>query len=137
MDILDIYNGRYYNTYLGTYYKKLPSPTLYTSIEDLYNLETGIFIDYEILDPASREYRTIISNLIDTDTMNVAIKTRDIEDYRAGEFIVLEDGNLYKILSVTEDTSAASREAARLFPVPLGTEYILRLLEIENPRGVT
>lgn len=137
MDILDIYNGRYYNTYSGTYYKRLPSPTLYTSIDDLYNLEAGVFIDYEILDPASREYRTIISNLIDTDTMNVAIKTRDIEDYRSGEFIVLEDGRLYKIISVTEDTSAASREAARLFPVPLGTEYILRLLEIENPRGVT
>ena len=31
---------------------------------------------------------------------------------------------------------AAEREAARLMPIPVGTEYVLRLIEVENPAEV-
>lgn len=136
MDILDIYEGRYYKTHSGTYYQRLPAPTLYTTALDLYNLEAGTFFDYEVVDPASWEYRNLIGNLVETEAVSTTIKTCEQLEFKPNEFIVLDTGKLFKIYSITEDTSAASREAARLLPIPIGTEYVLRLIEIENPRGI-
>lgn len=136
MDILDILEGKYYKTHSGTYYKKLPETARFDTPESLYKSEVGVWFDYEIIDPSSWQYRNLLGNLIERDASFTTIKTCEALDFRAGEFIVADTCKLYQIYSVTEDTSAASREAARLLPIPIGTEYLLRLVEVENPRQI-
>lgn len=137
MDILDIYHGRFYQTYSGRYFRRLPeSITFLRSVEDLYKVEDGEDFDYEFVDPTAWNYKKLFGNLLENDYANATIKTQDAIDWRVTSYVVLEDGRLYTISSVTEDTMAAEREAARLMPIPVGTEYILRLVEVENPTEV-
>ena len=137
MDILDIYNGRFYQTYSGRYFRRLPeSITFLRSVEDLYKVEDGEDFDYEFVDPTSWNYKKLFGNLTELEYANASIKSRDALDWKVKGYVVLEDGRLYIISFVAEDTMAAEREAARLMPIPVGTEYILRLVEVENPAEV-
>lgn len=133
LDLLDILQGRANQTIEATYFTKLPEflDILNLTAQDLMEHEEGAPIDIEYVNPTEWHYKQIIGNLVDKDGATATVKTRDANGYRGG-YIVF-DGKMYQILSCLEDTSGASREAMRMFPVPLGTEYILRLLEIDNP----
>ena len=134
MDLLDILKGKYYQTHTGRYFSKLPEPImLITSVDDLYDLSEGIDLDYEYVDPTSYRYKTLLNNLNDNETASATIKTKTELPYRVNGYIALDNGRLCSIISVTEDVSAAPREAARLMPIPQGTEYVIRLLEVDNP----
>lgn len=137
MDFLDILNGRYDSTHAGRYFERLPSTVAYPStIEEVYALEEGQDFDYEIVDPMTSRYKMLISNLSDSEAADETIKTRDERAYEAKKHILLDDGRLMMITSVVVDATAAQKEAARLMAVPIGTEYILRLIEVENPWGL-
>lgn len=132
MDLLDILEGRYNQTYTGRYYAKLPTPSL---------LATGaapVYFDYEIVDPYSYQYTRLLGNIIDTDSASVTIMTRssDISRSAVNKHIALQDGRLYLVTSVTEDPRSISREAARLMIVPRNVDKILRLKEVEDPWGI-
>lgn len=134
MDFLDILTGRYYQTHTGRYFEKMPEPMLFLkSQSDLYKLVEGIDLDYEYVDPTEWHYKTLLNNLNDNESASATIKTRTNLPYKVKGIIALDNGRLCSILSVTEDVSAASREAARILPIPQGTEYVLRLLQIDNP----
>lgn len=128
MDFLDICEGRYYQTYSGRYYQALP----YLDPD----APPAIFFDYEYIDLDSRAYRHIVQNITDDKAADVSIKTRAQLNFRANQYISLEDGRLFAILSVAIDRASASREAARLFPLPMHSEFIIRLVEVDNPRGL-
>lgn len=137
MDFLDICAGRYFQTHTGRYFEHLPE--VYTSITDyeqLYNVETGTDVDYEYVDPTEWRYKTLLSNLTESKTASATIKTKEPIRYNPKAYFLLDNGRLCQMLSVTEDTQAAQREAARLLPIPVGTEYVIRLIEIENPWGL-
>lgn len=137
MDILDIYNGRYYQTFTGRYFERLPENIVFIqSLNDLYYNEACEDFDYEFVDPTAWNYKRLFGNLTELKYANATVKTTDMLNWKVGSFVVLEDERLYQITSVTEDTSAAQREAARLMPIPVGTEYVLRLVEIDNPTEV-
>lgn len=134
MDYLDIIQGRYYQTQGAKYYRQLPIP------------ETGAAqspeaipqpFEYEAVDPTEWHYRQLLQNLIDKEAATYTIKTKTRLVWRVGGYVVTMSGRLYKIISVTEDVSATSRQARRLFAVPVGTEYVIRLSEIENPWGIS
>jgi hypothetical protein len=97
----------------------------------------GIPFDYETLDPTEWHYKQLLQNLIDTEAASVTIKTKTALDWRNNGFIVTMDGRLYRIISVTEDIRATSVEARAIFAVPVGTVYLLRLIEIDNPWGLS
>jgi hypothetical protein len=107
-----------------------------TDPADLYRLVNGVDVDYEYVDPTEWHYKTLLSNLTETEAASATIKTTEPLKYNPRAFFLLDNGRLCQMLSVTEDTAAAQREAARLMPVPIGTEYVIRLLEIENPWGI-
>ena len=133
MDYLDIAQGRYFQTQAARYYRVLPTP----QAKDVPSHEQDPQpFEYEALDPTEWHYRQLLQNLIDKEAASFTIKTKTRLLWRVGAQIVTMDGRLYKIISVTEDVSASSRQARRMFAVPLGTEYVLRLVEVENPWGV-
>lgn len=138
MDFLDICRGKFFQTHTGRFYEQLPTilPNGVTAPEDLYRLVTGVDVDYEYVDPTEWHYKTLLSNLTETEAASATIKTTEPLKYNPRAFFLLDNGRLCQMLSVTEDTAAAQREAARLMPVPVGTEYVIRLLEIENPWGI-
>ena len=138
IDILDILSGRASQTNPATYYPTKPEAILYvTQPEELYLLDHGgLPIDVEILDPESYSLRQLFSDVTDKGRYT-AVKTRDQNDYKIGGYIAMADGTLYIIDVVTVDKSSASKQAMRFNPLPLGTEFILRLIEVENERGLT
>ncbi len=137
MDFLDVLNGRYDKTHTGRYFERLPEAISYpTSITELYGLAVGEDVDYEFIDPTEWRYKTLLGNLKEARSATTTIKTRDVKEYKNNAYILLDTGRLCEIISVIEDVSSATSEAARLFPIPIGTEYVLRLVEVENPWGL-
>lgn len=139
MDVLDILAGHYYQTHSARYFNRLPESISYAAtIEDMYKQTEaiGIDIDFEFVDPTSWRYKTLVSNMSDSNAADATIKTKDGEGMRVKGYILLDNGRLMQIISITEDTAAVQREAARIFAVPPGTDYVIRLVEIENPWGI-
>lgn len=46
------------------------------------------------------------------------------------------EGTLFAITQAAKDFQSASKQALRLLGTPLGTEYVLRLVNVENAWGV-
>lgn len=139
MDILDIYAGHYYNTHTARYFNRLPESISYgATLEDIYKMTDalGVDIDFEFVDPTSWRYKTLVTNMSDSNAADATIKTKDGEGIRVKGYLLLDNGRLMQIISITEDTAAVSREAARILPIPAGTDYVIRLVEIENPWGI-
>ena len=132
MDFLDIMQGRLFNTYAGKYYDKIPDAEFDANVSQ----DAAMHFDYEYVDVTSKTYKHLTSNLTESESTATAIKTSEQLAWRVGGFVILTDGRLCTIISVTEDRTNSSQEAGRLFAIPLGTEYILRLTEYENPRGL-
>jgi hypothetical protein len=133
MDFLDILEGRYYKTHTGRYYEKLPEAITYAStVEALYELEGGIDFDYEYINPTEWRYKQIINNLSDSTAADAAIKTCEAINFKVKGYIMLDTNRICQIISIQEDVAAAQREAARLMPLPIGTEYIIRMVEVDS-----
>lgn len=136
MDYLDIITGRFMQTFVGRYYPRLPRAELVSTQEAAYNSVAAEYFDYEFIDPESYSYRQLLQNVVDKDGADTTVKSRTALAFRVGGYVLLANGNAYSVTSVSVDTRAASREAARLLPIPAGTEYVLRLTRVENPRGL-
>lgn len=110
----------------GTYYKRRPvEPS-----------DSGEKFTYEMLDPRSREYRTIIGTLLVEGT-STAIKTRSAIDFKEKQYIVTQDGKLWQIVSVLENVqSEQSKQALRFFVETAQTEKTIRLIGKDNPWGI-
>jgi hypothetical protein len=77
-----------------------------------------------------------MSNLVVTGQATATIKTSTPILYRDNAFVVLQDGRMYIILSVVQDTHSANREAYRVLTDVAGIDYVMRLQEVDNPRGL-
>ena len=136
MDYLDLMQGKFYQLETGKYYKKLPTAKVPgdSTVQDPDTV--GIPFDYETLDPTEWHYKQLLSNIIDAQGATVTIKTKSALEWRNNGYIVAMSGNLYRIISVTEDVRAASPEARALFAIPVGTDFVIRLVEVDNPWGI-
>lgn len=138
MDFLDIVNGRFYHTQTGGFYKRLPQVKAQYTAEDLNGMsETErVPFDYETVNMQEWRYQQLIRNLVDVDASTVVIKARIDVGFAVGTHVTLWQGGLYRITNVVRDTSQVSKEAFYVLPIPLGTEYILTLTEVENTWGL-
>ena len=127
LDYLDFMKGKFNKTFAGKYFKDLPEPE-----NDVCHKP----ITYEIVQPGEKTYRQLISNLNDTRAVYQVIKTSLNYGFEPGEYILTAEGILSQIASVRDDFSAASSEAARLSVIPPGREFILALIQIDNPWGI-
>lgn len=110
----------------GTYYKRI---TVTTS-------DGGEKFSYEVLDPHTREYRTVMNNLVVQGNI-MAIKTRSTIKFKEKGYIVTQEGNLWQITAITENVqSNRSKQALRFFTETAQTEKTIRMIGVENPRGL-
>lgn len=122
-DILDIMNPHAQFTLSGRYYSKRPDGP-----EDGAQL-----FNYEYVDPSSRQWRTIFSN-IQGSADETAVRSGDQLSFKESTGIIcLQDGKWYKIVSKMTDYQSAPKQAFRVLPVPVGTQYIIRLLSVKMP----
>lgn len=126
-DALDILLPRSRFTAAGKFWPSRPD-----SLE-LY--ESGVQFNYEYINPASRAYRRLYANIQSHDAGEIAVRTNDILPFNAECFFMTADGKLYQIVDVQEDFSSAPEQALRLFGRPLGTEYLIRGVRVDNPWG--
>lgn len=126
IDLLDIFAGKYFKIFSGTYYEKYP-----TSPEDV-----GVPFDYEIVDPTEWHYQKLLQNVVVKDGATATIKSNDPLPFLANSFVVLQDGRMYLILETVQDSQSASREAFRFLADVAGVDYVLRLQEYSNARGL-
>ena len=133
MNYLDIVHCKQKYTFHGKYYPTLPKVTL--TRDESYEDITPTLFEYEVIDPFRYEYRNLLPNLIEKDGADCTIKTITPTTWKNGAYVALYDGTLYQILSHVVDPRETSKQAARLIPIPKGTQHILRLLKVDNPRG--
>lgn len=96
---------------------------------------------YEYVDPRSSSYARAFGNMQIT-SESTAIRTNaqlSFPNKNDGElgFVMLSDGQLYAAVQVGKDYGKVNKQALRLFPTPVSTQYLLRLVAIDNPWGVT
>lgn len=125
-DMLDVLNPKTRFTASASYYEKpMNGPE-----------EGAKQFNYEYVNPYSNTYRRLFSN-IQTIAGEVAIRTDDQLNYRIDGIVVTQDGHMFKIIQVEKDYQAANKQVMRILGTPVSTEYVLRLINADNPWGVT
>lgn len=97
--------------------------------------EGGALFNYEYVDPLSKTYRRLFGNIQSFDARETAIRTNDLLPFKVGAFVMTSEGTLFTIVQAAKDFQSASKQALRLLGTPLGTEYVLRLVNAENAWG--
>ena len=122
-DILDLLNPRTQFTLSGTYYPERPDgPDV-----------GGQQFNYDYVDPSTKTWRTLFGN-IQVSAGETAIRTDDQLSFKTGKGIVrLQDGSWYTIEQKATDYQAAPKQAFRVLPIPVGTQYVLRLTALDEP----
>jgi hypothetical protein len=126
MDLLDLQTGKYFKTFTGSYYERYPET----------QNDAGVPFDYEFVDTTEWHYQKLLTNLVVNGVATATIKTNNPQRYRDNAFVVLQDGRMYVIIQVIQDTHSANKEAYRVLTDVAGIDYVLRLSEVDNPRGL-
>ncbi len=93
---------------------------------------------YENVDPFSHTYRRLFGNIQSTDNEGeTAIRTNDRLPFHRGSYVILPDGRAFQIIQMMKDVQKASKQALRFFPTPVATEYVIRMVQVENPWEVS
>ena len=124
-DALDILMPRARFTAEGKYWTERPDSS------DM----GGMAFNYEYVDPLSKSYRVLFGNIQTVEDGSTTIRTNDNLGFKAGHWIMTDDGQLFQVIQVAKDFSASSKQALRLFGTPLMTEFVLRLVTDPNPWG--
>ena len=124
-DSLDLFTPRSRFTATGKFWTERPDSAD----------EGGTAFNYEYVDTSTRAYRRLFSNMQSFEAGEVAIRTNDLLPWKAKCYFMTADGALYRILEVQKDRRAAPKQAMRLLGTPLGTEFVIRAVNVENPWG--
>lgn len=125
-DVLDLLKPHADEVFTGKFYK---------SVTPSVELVPEIF-DYEIVDVAERHYQNLFSQVITTEAMTCAIRTCDDCGWAVGTFVRTQDGRFYTVIAVQTDVNAAPKQAFRMLSNVAGVEYVIRLSEQKEPRGI-
>lgn len=124
-DILDIMNPRQRFTLTGRYYS-----------EPLNGPDVGAQqFNYEYVNPLSNTYRRLFANIQGT-AGEVAIRTNDQLKFIINGVIITQDERAFKIIQVEIDYQAANKQVMRLLGTPVSTEYVLRIVAVDEPWGI-
>ena len=124
-DILNLLNPKPQYPATGKYYKERPiSPD-----------DGAESFNYGYVSTYSNTYRRLFGNMQGNEGQTV-IRTDDQCNFAVHGFIITQDGKAFEILQVETDRQAAPPQAMRLFSTPVSTEYVIRLIAIDNPWGI-
>ena len=124
-DILDIMNPRTRFTATAKYY---PEPINGPDIGAQQ-------FNYEYVNPYSNTYKRLFANIQGV-AGEVAIRTDDQIKYKVNGIVITQDGQAFKIIQIEKDYQAANKQVMRILGTPVSTQYVMRLVSVENPWGV-
>lgn len=124
-DVLDLLNPKPRFTAEGTYWEQCPDSSY----------DGGQKFNYEFVDPFSRTYRRLFGNIQSFEAGETSIRSNDCIGFKVGGFVMTADGQMFRIIQVGKDYSAAQKQVMRIFGTPLSTEYVLRLVTHKNQWG--
>lgn len=124
MDFLDLLDVKGNEVFEGKYLKDRPSTPL----------DVAVGFSYDVVDPNDRSYSKVLDNL-QADIGTHTIKTNDYCGYEINGYVISHDDKLWQITSITT-VPTKNKQAYRYLKHAVGEEYILRLLEVQNPWGL-
>ncbi len=124
MDFLDLMEIKDEEVFNGKYYKERP----------ITPLDSAIPFKYEVVDPNDKAYSKILNNL-EADNATHSIKTNTFCGFEINGYVITHEGYLWQISSVTVLPSK-NKQAYRYLTHAVGTEYLIRLIRVENPMGL-
>ena len=126
MDLLDLITVRTEEVLTGTYYKDFPETP-----QDI-----GIEFNYDVVDDSDRSYFKVLDTLQTVQAIQT-IKTHDLDDIKVNSYIVTQDGKMWQIRGAVERViNEHNKQALRWQKRTAATEYVIRLVAIENPWGI-
>ena len=127
MDYLDfIRSTKAEEVLTGTYYVRRPLTTQ----------DVGIRFNYDIVDESDRSYSTLLNNIEEVYEIQT-IKTSDLKDVNVKGYVVTQDGVMWQVSgAIKRLINQNSKQALRFLKRTNETEYIMRLVKVENPWGL-
>ena len=125
-DFLDFLQIKDEEVLTGTYYKRRP----------LTLADGGDVFQYDIVDESDTSYSNILNNL-QTEKSVQTIKTNDVCGFKVKGYVVTQDGLFWQITGILKKmVKPENKQALRILKQTIETEYILRLIEVDNPMGL-
>ena len=125
MDALDFFRIHREEVLTGEYFPKRPKT----------DADHGTPFNYDIVDESDRSYALLIEAL-KTDKTICTIKTVEKLNFIIKGYIRLQDGGLWQITGFSKHLLSARKQALRFTRETVDTEYVIRLIEAENPMGI-
>ena len=110
----------------GSYYSKRPKTPQDVSHPFMY----------DIVDESNKYYAKLLGE-IQTEKTVQTIKTNDDCGFKIKGYVVTQEGTMWQIDNVVKRlVKADNKQALRWLKQTVETEYVIRLLEVENPWGL-
>lgn len=122
-DYLDLLHIKADEVLTGTYYERRP----------LTPQDVGETFSYDIVDEPRSAYYNILQALNTTMTTQT-IKTSDLHNIKVKGYCVTQEGGLYQIQEIIKQIKKPkTKYALRVIQTTIETEYVLRMVEVDNP----
>lgn len=133
MSVLDFLKAHDDEFMTGYYYDYKPDPR-HTFAQQ--QQEGKHEFHYSKVTGKERRFSTVLTN-VRADTERYTIKTCDNVGFKIGGYVSTQNGDFWKIEDfVHDEQTEGNEESLLLFKQAVKSEYILRLLKVENPWGI-
>ena len=124
--LLDMLVVKHEEVMTGTFYPNCPKALT----------DYGIKFKYDIVDERDSSYAKMLENIKTTQSV-CTIKTNDMCGYKDLAYVVTQDSRLWQISGVIERlVRPHNKQALRLMKKTADTEYVIRLIGVDNPKGL-
>ena len=133
MSVLDFLKESDDEFMTGYYYDFKPDPR-HTYAQQLQ--EGRWEFKYSKVSGQERRFNTVQSH-VRADSERYTIQTCDNVGFKIGGYVSTQNGKLWKIEDFVKDEQTdGNEEVLLLFKESVKTEYVLRLIKVENPWGI-
>lgn len=125
-DYLDFLQLKDDEVLTGTFYARRP-----VTVQD-----KGITFQYDIVDENDKSYSTILQTMT-TEQSFQTIKTNDDCGFAVNSYVATQDGGFWTITGVVKRLiKHENKQALRFLKQTIDTEFVIRLLQVDNPMGL-
>lgn len=125
MDALDFFHSQREEVLTGTYYPVRPKT----------DAQHGTEFSYDVVNESDRSYSMLIEAL-KTDRTVCTIKSSDKINFQIKGYVRTQDGIFWQISGFVKKLISQRKQALRILKETVDTEYIIRLIEADNPMGL-
>ena len=126
MDFLNFLVRKDEEVLKGTYYARQPKTPN----------DVGVPFSYDIVQESDRTYAKLLDSL-ESDRTYQTISTNDITNFEIGGYVATQEGGLWIIVNLVSHLAVKeSKQALRFVKKTAGTEYVIRIMQVDNPWGL-